>query len=102
MRVFHSKLMKKEIHGVYDYQKVMDQNVIFVKWNGNSIVTLGSNISCVYPLHSVKRHSQQKNKFITVDQPHLINLSNGDMGGVDRSDQNIAQYRISIGGKKWS
>lgn len=34
-------------------------------------------------------------------QPHLINIYNSIMGGVDRSDQNISLYRISLRGKKW-
>lgn len=36
-----------------------------------------------------------------MEQPHLINLYNLNMGGVDRSDQNISLYRVSIRGKKW-
>ncbi|KAK9731631.1 Transposase IS4 [Popillia japonica] len=31
---------------------------------------------------------------------HLINLHNANMGGVDRCDQNLTLYRISLRGKK--
>ncbi|GFR74833.1 PiggyBac transposable element-derived protein 3 [Elysia marginata] len=38
---------------------------------------------------------------INIDQPHLINVYNSTMGGVDRADQNIGAYRIQIRTKKW-
>ena len=38
---------------------------------------------------------------VQVSQPRLINRYNKDMGGVDRADQNISCYRISIRSKKW-
>ncbi|XP_030757970.1 piggyBac transposable element-derived protein 3-like [Sitophilus oryzae] len=37
-----SATMKKENRGVFDYTKMSDQNIIFVKWNDNNIVTFGS------------------------------------------------------------
>lgn len=37
---------------------------------------------------------------IRLPQPKLVRLYNQSMGGVDRMDQNVSQYRISIRGKK--
>lgn len=96
-----SKSMKKSERGTYDYIKLTDANIVFVKWNDNSIVTLCSNASGVNPVQSVKRYSQKDKRFIQVDQPHVVKLYNKNMGGVDRSDQNISLYRTSIRGKKW-
>jgi len=36
-----------------------------------------------------------------IDQPRLISHYNVNMGGTDRMDQNINQYRISVHCKKW-
>ncbi|XP_036337526.1 piggyBac transposable element-derived protein 3-like, partial [Rhagoletis pomonella] len=96
-----SKHMKKDKRGKYDYAKISDQNIIAVKWHDNNMVCLISNFAGLAPIHAVKRYSRQQKKNIQVEQPHLINMYNANMGGVDRSDQNISLYRISIRGKKW-
>lgn len=36
-----------------------------------------------------------------IPQPHLISMHNKYMGGVDLHDNDIANYRISIGRKNW-
>ena len=43
----------------------------------------------------------RRKKKVSVSQPKIISAYNKDMGGVDRADQNIANYRISIRSKKW-
>lgn len=96
-----SKVMKKYKRGTFDYQKVDNSNLIFVKWNDNNVVTFGSNIARVFPLHAAKRYSQKEKKFINIDQPDIVKSYNRNMGGVDRSDQNMSLYRVSTRGKKW-
>nr|CAH7723146.1 unnamed protein product [Callosobruchus chinensis] len=93
--------MKKEKRGKFDYAKVQGRNIIFVKWNDNNIVCFASTKGGIEPVNPVKRYSQKEKKFVYIDQPHLVKLYNKNMGGVDRSDQNIAQYRVQIRGKKW-
>nr|CAH7713553.1 unnamed protein product [Callosobruchus chinensis] len=93
--------MKKEKRGKFDYAKVQGRNIIFVKWNDNKIVCFASTKGGIEPVNPVKRYSQKEKKFVYIDQPHLVKLYNKNMGGVDRSDQNIAQYRVQIRGKKW-
>nr|CAH7746405.1 unnamed protein product [Callosobruchus chinensis] len=93
--------MKKEKRGKFDYAKVQGRNIIFVKWNENNIVCFASTKGGIEPVNPVKRYSQKEKKFVYIDQPHLVKLYNKNMGGVDRSDQNIAQYRVQIRGKKW-
>lgn len=55
-----SKEMKKNDRGSYDFMKIRDKDIIFIKWNDNNIVTFGSNASGVHPLQSVKRYSKKK------------------------------------------
>lgn len=99
--LMNTKDMKKGPRGSYDYAKISDQNIIAVKWHDNNVVSLISNVAGVAPIHTVKRYSQKEKKNIQVEQPHLIKMYNDNMGGVDRSDQNISLYRVSIRGKKW-
>lgn len=99
--LLNSKIMKKDDRGSYDYAKISDENIIAVKWHDNNVVCLISNFAGVQPVHTVNRYSRRQKKNIRVEQPHLINMYNANMGGVDRSDQNISLYRVSIRGKKW-
>lgn len=96
-----TKSMKKTDRGSYDFRLAKDDNIVVCKWNDNSIVSIASNASSIQPTHTVTRYSQKLKKNISVTQPHLIRVYNENMGGVDRSDQNISLYRISVRGKKW-
>ncbi len=48
-----------------------------------------------------ERYIASQKKRVKVPMPNVIHQYNHKMGGVDRLDQNIAQYRPSIRGKKW-
>ncbi|KAF2878864.1 hypothetical protein ILUMI_27307 [Ignelater luminosus] len=72
-----------------------------VDHNDNNVTTLASNALSLFLTHNVKRYSQAEKKHVCVEQPRLINSYNENMDGVDCSDQNIGQYRVSIRGKKW-
>lgn len=93
--------MKKTERGSYDFRLAKDENIVVCKWNDNSVVSIASNALSVRPTHNVTRYSQKKKKNISVTQPHLVRVYNENMGGVDRCDQNISLYRISVRGKKW-
>jgi DNA excision repair protein ERCC-6 len=62
---------------------------------------MASNCHGVEPIGSVKRWSKAEGTVIDVPQPHLISKYNKNMGGVNRMDQNIGAYRISIRSRKW-
>lgn len=96
----NSTFLKKKARGTFEYG-VADNEIALCKWNDNSVVTLATNACTVFPVHKVKRFSQSEKKHVSIDQPRLIKAYNENMGGVDRSDQNIGQYRVSIRGKKW-
>lgn len=61
---------------------------------------MASNVNSVFPTIQVKRFSQKEKKYVMITQPYLIKKYNENMGGVDRADQNISLYRVSIRGKK--
>ena len=92
--------MKKEDRGSYDYRSD-ESGLIVVRWNDNSVVTVASNSIGVKPLAQAKRWSVAKKSEIFIDQPRLVSHYNVNMGGTDRMDQNISQYRISVRCKKW-
>lgn len=95
------KTMAKRTRGSYD--SIIDKNdgIIIVRWVDNSVVTVASTCFGLEPVANVRRFSQAEKKHIQVQRPDLISKYNNYMGGTDRMDQNIAQYRIGIRGKKW-
>ncbi|XP_047989547.1 piggyBac transposable element-derived protein 3-like [Leguminivora glycinivorella] len=96
-----NKFLQKTPRGTFKYQSTSAEHILVCKWHDNSVVTVASNAATIEPVAKVKRFSQQQKKYILVDQPAVIKKYNENMGGVDRSDQNIGLYRTSIRGKKW-
>ena len=92
---------KKSARGTYDYRLDTQSSTIVVRWNDNSVVTLASNCHGVEPIGSAQRWSSAEKSRISISQPHLIGQYNRNMGGVDRMDQNISAYRITIRSRKW-
>ena len=95
-----TKSLQKE-RGAFDWRFDNANNILAVKWNDNSVVTLATNFETVEPLLSAKRFSRSEKKSISVPQPNMIAAYNRYMGGVDLLDSFVAQYRIAVKGKKW-
>lgn len=95
------KAMSKKPRGSYDYKLDVQQDLILIRWNDNSVVTVASNCHGLHPIASAQRWSSAQGKALIVDQPFSIHAYNSGMGGVDRMDQNISKYRTSIRIKKW-
>lgn len=93
--------LSKAPRGTYDYKYDATGHVALVRWKDSCAVTLASNCNRVYPIVKAKRWSNAEKARIEIDQPFLISQYNKFMGGVDRLDQNIAQYRIGIRIRKW-
>ncbi|GFS34589.1 DDE_Tnp_1_7 domain-containing protein [Nephila pilipes] len=72
-----------------------------VRWNDNSNVTLAYNHYGFEPVAQTKPWSNIDKKFVEIDQPYTVVQYNKFMGGADRMDRNISQYRYSIRPKKW-
>jgi len=92
---------KKSVRGTYDYSLDTQSSTIVVRWNDNSVVTLASNCHGVEPVGTAQRWSCAEKTRISISQPYLIGQYNRNMGGVDRMDQNISAYRITIRSRKW-
>ena len=101
--IIDPKQLEKEERGYYQQRTACAENghVTCVGWNDNRPVYVASNADGIKPLTKVSRWSASENKRIMVPQPNVIHLYNKSMGGVDRCDQNVSKYRISIRSKKW-
>lgn len=93
------KNMKKTRRGSYNQITDTLSDITLVRYNDNNIVTVASTQCGVEPIGRVKRYCDKKKK--DVDQPRCIVNYNRNMGGVDRLDQNVGCYRISIRLKRW-
>ena len=92
------KKMKKNKRGSFDFRS--DGNIEIVRWNDNSVVTIGSNAYGVQPIGSAKRWIKGKGKQ-NIQQPAVIAVYNREMGGVDLLDRTLSDLRPVIRGKKW-
>ena len=75
--------------------------VTITSWNDNRPVLTISSCDPVNPICQAKRWVSTEKKKIPISQPNVIAQYNKNMGGVDRMDQNINNYRISVRSKKW-
>ena len=67
---------KKKNRDVYDYQ-YDDQNKLLVcRWNGNSVVTVVSNVHRVFPLQKARRWSGVQKMDVEIYQPNVITQYN--------------------------
>jgi len=73
---------------------------LFVKWNDNSLVTVGTNYQSVEPIAAAKRWSTSLKQKISIPLPHLMAKYNKFIGGVDHLDWLVQKYRIGIRSKK--
>ena len=90
--------IKKDPRGSYDYRSSDD--VLIVRWNDNSVVTIASNFGSVTE-GKVMRWSNAEKKKVQVPRPTLFQTYNQGMGGVDQMDQQVACYRTRIRQRKW-
>ena len=95
------KEMAKKSRGIMDYRCDSAKKIVITRWNDNSIVTSASNCQAVNPIGKAKRYSRKEKKITEVDEPYVVRYYNQNMSGVDRMDQNISFYRISVRAKKW-
>ena len=79
----------------------MTTNVTFVRWKDNKVVTVASTLYGKEPMKTARRYIKDKGGRVEIDQPNSISGYNKTTGGVDRMDENIRAYMISIRNKKW-
>ena len=90
--------MKKTERGSYDFRSA--SNLEIVRWNDNSVVTIGSNAYGVEPVGNAKRWIRGKGRG-NITEPAVIAAYNRGMGGVDLLDRALSDLRPVIRGKKW-
>lgn len=95
--------MKKSPRGSYSVAQATcnGDSVTLVRWKDNSVVTTGSTIYGSHPVGPVGRYSKDAGGRIQVQRPHAIRKYNESMGGTDRQDQHVNNYRTTMRGKKW-
>ena len=91
------KVMKKKERGSFEFR--CDEKVEIVRWNDNSVVTIGSNAYGVEPIGNLKRWIKEKGKE-NVQEPAVIAAYNRGMGGVDLLDRTLSDLRPVIRGEK--
>lgn len=67
----------------------------------NNIVTIGTNIISSSPLKELNRYSKEQKKKISIPFPSILSNYNSFMGGTDKLDQFISNYRVSVRRKKY-
>lgn len=72
--------LKKKGRGAFDYRTDRNKNITAVKWFDSTPVHILSSYSAVEPVDCVNRWSFTEKKYVTVQRPRLISLSNKYMG----------------------
>jgi Transposase IS4 len=96
-----SKVLVKQQRGSIDYKLDAESRSIVVAWNDNRPVYMISSVHGVNPIGSCMRWVSAEKKKISLQVPDAVVKYNMYMGGVDRMDQNISNYRIGVRSKKW-
>ena len=95
--------LRKSSRGSFCSLQESQGNILLVRWNDNSQVTLITNLRTddVFQVGSCKRWKRSERKQVTVPQPHVVKLYNKNMCGVDLFDKLRGHYRIRIRSRKW-
>lgn len=80
---------------------ISKSDVHVTQWVDNSVVRVASTCFGMKPTAAALRYSSVEKKKVEVQRPLAVCKYNKSMGGVDRMDENVSLYRISIHGKKW-
>jgi len=95
------KSMKDMPRGHFEHSLCIDDGILICKWVDNGVVSIATNCHGIQPITKVKRYSQQERKYIHVDRPGVFTAYNKNMGGVDKMDEHVGNYRIGVRSKKW-
>ena len=93
--------MKKVPRGKCALMYDSANKMVLCRWKYNAVVTLASNVVADKPIQKTNRWSVKDKKKIAITQPMILRNYNCHMVGVNRLDQNISCYRISLRKKKW-
>ena len=91
------KGLKQEGRSAYNF--ISDGHVSLIRWNDNSIVTIGSNFMWHEPVGKVKRRVKGGRKEVGISP--VVTEYNSRMSGVDLLDWLCRSYRPTIYSKWW-
>nr|CAI5856643.1 unnamed protein product [Callosobruchus analis] len=94
------KDLQKKGRGCFEHSIGRTDGILVVKWDDYSIVTIATNRYGVSPVTNVRLYSRKEKEHIQVSRPALLAEYNKKMGGTDRMDQNVCQYRIQVKNRK--
>lgn len=97
------KEMKSAGRGTYveKVTKIDDIDMSIVRWMDKKPVNLLSTFAGSEPAGEAKRWSGKEKKEIIIPCPHVVQVYNKHMGGVDLLDSLLGLYRIKLRSKKW-
>jgi DNA excision repair protein ERCC-6 len=101
IKMINKKDMNKKARGFYESHVDQHNELILIKWKDNKVVSLLSNAFGLHPLTTARRYVHSERKKTDIPQPQVVAQYNKFMGGVDLLDRHIANYRMSIRGKKF-
>ena len=96
-----SKEMAKRPRGSFDFCLEQGERIVLTTWNDNTVVSLVSTVDPVMPIVKATRWIAKDARKKQVGQPFMVSQYNHFMGGLDRMDQNIDNYRMGVRSKKW-
>ena len=96
-----SKEMAKRPRGSFDFCLKQREGIALTTWNDNTVVSLVSTVDLVMPIVKATRWIAKDTQNKQVNQLFMVSQYNHFMGGVDRMDQNIDNYRMGVRSKKW-
>ena len=95
--------LKKRGRGHYEEKSTIidDVELTAIKWYDNRAVALLTGYSSAEPFGVVKRFDSKTKATVDIVCPHVIQLCNAGIGGVDSVDSYIALYRTKLRSRKW-
>jgi hypothetical protein len=88
--------IKEMDRGYMDFRQDTASGILLVRWNDNSVGTVGRIHFGINPISLAPRWSKKERKQNQVPVPNNIVVYNKYMGGTDRIYENIGYYRLMI------
>ncbi|XP_038123402.1 piggyBac transposable element-derived protein 3-like [Cyprinodon tularosa] len=95
------KELAKGGRGAYEVKYDMTSGIAVVKWYDKKAVLLASSFTGPDPVDRCRRWLKEKKEYVEVDRPHIVQVYNKFMGGVDLADMYASLYRIDIRTRRW-
>lgn len=88
-----NQIMNKCERGKMETITLKDHNISITKWRDNKCVCVASTLYGKDPISKATRFNREVRQRVQLDRPYSVEKYNKHMGGTDRMDQNISNYR---------